>query len=66
MFDGTNVEFPKALGFSTAGCTCVHVAPGPCTQLGASHMDAAITKKRLSDWGLLNLLGMLRGLNRIG
>jgi len=33
---------------------------------GAGHMHAAITNKRLADWGLLSLLSMLRGLNRAG
>jgi RNA-directed DNA polymerase len=39
---------------------------GPWWNAGAPHMHAAITNKRLADWGLLSLLTMLRGLNRAG
>ena len=39
---------------------------GPWWNAGASHMHAAITNKRLVNWGLLSLLTMLRGLNRAG
>jgi RNA-directed DNA polymerase len=38
---------------------------GPWWNAGAPHMHAAITNERLFDWGLLSLLGMYRGLNRV-
>ena len=37
---------------------------GPWWNAGAPHMHAAITNRRLSDWGLLSLLQMQRKLNR--
>ena len=37
---------------------------GPWWNAGAPHMHAAITNRRLSDWGLLRLLQMQRKLNR--
>ena len=39
---------------------------GPWWNAGAGHMHAAITNKRLAEWGLLSLLTMLRELNRTG